>query len=292
MNAVAHTLLLADDSITIQRVIELTFADEDVRVVAVGDGEAAVAALNASPPDIVLADLEMPGRSGYDVARYIKMTPRLAHIPVLLLSGAFEPVDEAQVAAARCEGVLAKPFDPHLLVARVRELLGRGAPQPPAPRVAPAVGGVAAVEDVVAQAPKAAASTDEYLEELDAALTERIRSGWRPPAAVVEPDPHAPEPTPEAPTTPVAPAAVPAPATIPTLADAFTALLSAEQNIASSRGDASRSRTLDDQIHAAVRRVLEETSDRLVRDLAHEILTKVAERIVREEIERIKGETQ
>ena len=89
-----HTLLLADDSVTIQRVIELTFADEDIRVVAVSDGDQAIAVLDQTPPDIVLADVGMPGRNGYEVAQHIKDTPRLAHIPVVLLTGAFEPIDQ------------------------------------------------------------------------------------------------------------------------------------------------------------------------------------------------------
>src|SRR5881392_1928986 len=86
-----QTLLLADDSVTIQRVIELTFADEDIKVVAVSDGDQAIARLDAAPPDIVLADIGMPGRNGYDVARYISRSPKLSHIPVVLLTGAFEP---------------------------------------------------------------------------------------------------------------------------------------------------------------------------------------------------------
>ena len=120
-----HTLLLADDSVTIQRVIELTFADEDINVVAVSDGDQAIERLNASPPDIVLADIGMPGRNGYEVAQYIKQTPSLAHIPVVLLTGAFEPVDQARAAEAGCDGVLAKPFEPQLVIGRVKELLAR-----------------------------------------------------------------------------------------------------------------------------------------------------------------------
>ena len=64
-----YTLLLADDSFTIQRVIELTFADQDVTVVAVSDGDQAIERLEASPPDIVLADIGMPGKNGYEVAQ-------------------------------------------------------------------------------------------------------------------------------------------------------------------------------------------------------------------------------
>ena len=123
-----HTLLLADDSVTIQRVIELTFADEDVKVIAVSDGDQAIARLEASPPDIVLADIGMPGKNGYEVAQYIRQSPRLAHIPVVLLTGAFEPVDQARAAEAGCDGVLAKPFEPQLVIGRVKELLRQAAP--------------------------------------------------------------------------------------------------------------------------------------------------------------------
>ncbi|MCU1385447.1 MAG: phoP 4, partial [Acidobacteria bacterium] len=118
-----YTLLLADDSVTIQRVIELTFADEDVTVVAVSDGDQAIERLEAAPPDIVLADIGMPGKNGYEVAQYMRRSPRLAHIPVVLLTGAFEPVDQARANDAGCDGVLAKPFEPQLVIGRVKELL-------------------------------------------------------------------------------------------------------------------------------------------------------------------------
>src|SRR5438552_4674729 len=123
---VPHTLLLADDSVTIQRVIELTFADEDIKVVAVSDGDQAIERLEAAPPDIVLADIGMPGKNGYEVARYIRQTPKLSHIPVVLLTGAFEPVDQARAAEAGCDGVLAKPFEPQLVIGRVKDLLAKG----------------------------------------------------------------------------------------------------------------------------------------------------------------------
>jgi methylmalonyl-CoA mutase C-terminal domain/subunit len=110
--SVPHTILLADDSVTIQRVIELTFAGEDVDVVAVSDGDQAIARLESLPPDIVLADIGMPGESGYEVAQYIKHSSKLSHIPVLLLTGAFEPVDQARASEAGCDGVLQKPFEP------------------------------------------------------------------------------------------------------------------------------------------------------------------------------------
>src|SRR5829696_9855312 len=101
-----HKLLLADDSVTIQRVIELTFADEDVQVVAVGNGQDAIDRVQRDRPDIVLADVGMPGRNGYEVAAFIKGNAATAHIPVVLLTGAFEPVDEGRARAVGCDGVL------------------------------------------------------------------------------------------------------------------------------------------------------------------------------------------
>ena len=130
------TLLVADDSVTIQRVIELTFADEDIRVLAVGDGQQAIDRIKADPPDIVLADAGMPERDGYDVAMFIKEDPALAHIPVVLLTGAFEPVDEDRAKRVGCDAVLVKPFEPKVVIHRVRELLGRrsaAAAPPPGP---------------------------------------------------------------------------------------------------------------------------------------------------------------
>ena len=119
------TLLLADDSVTIQRVIELTFADEDIRVIAVGDGQQAIDRITADPPDVVLVDTGMPQRDGYEVATFIKQNPALAHIPVVLLTGAFEPVDEDRARQVGCDAVLVKPFEPQVVVKRVRELLGQ-----------------------------------------------------------------------------------------------------------------------------------------------------------------------
>ena len=117
------TLLLADDSVTIQRVIELTFAEQGMRVVSVGDGESAIARMTAERPDIVLADVGMRRVDGYQVAAHMKRTPALAQVPVLLLTGAFEPIDEDRARRAGCDGVLVKPFEPRQVLAQVRALL-------------------------------------------------------------------------------------------------------------------------------------------------------------------------
>ncbi len=119
-----YKLLLADDSLTIQRVVELTFADEDIRVVAVADGQRAVERLQRDRPDIILADISMPRPDGYEVAAFARAQPGLSRVPILLLTGAFETIDEDRIAEIGVDGVLVKPFEPQLLITRVRELLG------------------------------------------------------------------------------------------------------------------------------------------------------------------------
>src|SRR6476661_5146979 len=119
-------ILLADDSVTIQKVIELTFMDEDYEVRAVSNGDEAVALLSSLNPDFVIADVHMPGANGYEVCRRAKqMRPDL---PVLLLVGTFEPFDEAQARAVGADSHLKKPFDSQELLQRVEELLASKAP--------------------------------------------------------------------------------------------------------------------------------------------------------------------
>jgi CheY-like chemotaxis protein len=103
-------LLLADDSATIQKVIDLTFADEGVRVVAVGNGQEAIDKLLEVEPDIVLADVFMPSPNGYEVCEYVKTNEKLKHIPVMLLVGSFEPFDEAEARRVGADDILTKPF--------------------------------------------------------------------------------------------------------------------------------------------------------------------------------------
>jgi CheY-like chemotaxis protein len=136
-------ILLADDSITIQKVIELTFSDEDFDVITVGNGRLALEKLSEVRPDIVLCDIIMPEKDGYEVCEQIKTNPAHSHVPVLLLTGAFEPFDQERAARAGYDGSLAKPFEPETLIAKVKDLLARApvrasTPPPPAARPAPA----------------------------------------------------------------------------------------------------------------------------------------------------------
>jgi CheY-like chemotaxis protein len=370
-----HKLLLADDSVTIQRVIELTFADEDIHVQAVGDGKKAIASIQADRPDIVLADVGMPERDGYEVAAFIKTNSELAHIPVLLLTGAFEPIDEARARAVGCDGVLVKPFEPQMVINRVKDLLagrrstaawsGTSQPAQSARETAPA-----SIPDAP-RGPSAATgvpagSLEDYFDRLDAAfasiegpaapqaspVSHTPPPVTRPPVvpdpprparhvpapvgspvpegiaqwdpdltgdpgkpAPIEPPPIQLDPTrgfvPSQATAPVAEVAavqpVPPPgdarskapvtppsesaptaavavaATLPTLAEAFAALLSAEQG--RSLSAAAAVQPTDELVEDIVQRVILRMSDRAVRDT----VTDVAERLVREEIARIKS---
>jgi CheY-like chemotaxis protein len=282
-----HTLLLADDSVTIQRVIELTFADEDVTVVAVGDGDAAITQLEADPPpDIVLADVGMPGRDGYEVAAYVRGTPRLRHIPVVLLTGAFEPVDEARARNAGSAGVLVKPFEPQMVIERVRELLGTGGAG--AGREEPDAAD-ALLAAPPAQPPRTggAASIDDYFDRLDAAFA-TLNVPLEP--AVRQPLRDAPAPEPPATRPPPAAFAPVPPRAGFTMADAFGALLGAEQGEpAPALPEDWQPAISDDLVEEVARRVVDQVADRVVRELAPDIVSRVAERLVREEIERLRA---
>src|SRR5512135_3182422 len=201
-----YRLLLADDSVTIQRVIELTFADEDIAVTAVADGQEAVRRIVADPPDIILADVNLPRRDGYEIAAFVKNDPELAEIPVMLLAGAFEAVDEARARSVRCDAVLSKPFDPQELITRVRDLLGR----PAAVALGGSEVGRLAADELTIQEPSATrddvldlstmdlqpavpesreASLDDYFDRLDAAFAHL--TGAPPVRAAVPADPPA-----------------------------------------------------------------------------------------------------
>jgi CheY-like chemotaxis protein len=128
-------LLLADDSATIQKVIDLTFADEGVQVVSVSNGREAIDRLLEIRPDVVLADVFMPSPNGYEVCEYVKTNEQLKHIPVMLLVGSFEPFDEAEARRVGADDILTKPFQSiRRLIDRVGALVSS---PPPAEKESP-----------------------------------------------------------------------------------------------------------------------------------------------------------
>jgi CheY-like chemotaxis protein len=168
----AKTLLLADDSVTIQKVVNISFASENVTLVTVDNGDDAIERARETRPDLILADVVMPGKSGYEVCEAIKADPDLRHIPVLLLSGTFEAFDEERAARAGAAGHVAKPFEAQTLVDQVNRLLA-SAPSPAATAPAPLVPPEAVTEMTNTQDADSFDFFDDDLGELDAAAAMR-----------------------------------------------------------------------------------------------------------------------
>jgi CheY-like chemotaxis protein len=360
------TLLLADDSVTIQRVIELTFANEDVRVITVSDGQQALEQIDSQRPDIVLADVSLPKVDGYGISSHVKESAELKGIPVLLLTGAFEPIDDDKARECKCDSVLIKPFEPQDLIGRVRELLmpkeetakrAVAAAEPaqvgsPASTVTavlepPALAAVATIEaparSVIEPIPFSQIDDDDFEMDLDRFHQQFVQPGpaggqsnsttvgdgldvshsevhpaptgpnqasfgdWdipkRPPALPdmkAEPSSSLVEPAPSASVAsqPPSPAAVPSPP-VPddvkpasasasekvSIASAFSALLAAEQP-----QPARFSHPLPSISEAAIEQVVHRVLARLSEETVRKIVLENAERIIRQEIERIKSE--
>ena len=118
-------VLVADDNSNIQKMVTLALKDAGIAVVAVPNGQAAVRKIPEIMPDLVLADIFMPVQSGYEVCEFVKKDPRFAHIPVVLLIGAFDPFDEREAERVHADGVLKKPFvPPDPLINMVKTQLG------------------------------------------------------------------------------------------------------------------------------------------------------------------------
>jgi CheY-like chemotaxis protein len=312
----AKTLLLADASVTIQRVMELTFAHEDVRVVAVPDGRKAIQWLGNERADIVMADVDLPETDGYALTAYVRRTPKLQKVPVLLLAGAFEPIDHDRVKSAGADGVIVKPFEPQHVVTRVRELLATPQPEPvgvgaasrstgggtSATTTAPGlrVAASTAVAEPAFAAPQDAGPGLPKLEPLPP-VPERLEipatplwsTGAAPaftPAAPLQMQPLTPAPLPQHPPAamPQVAPAPPQPAPKVSLVNAFSALLAAEQSVLPAPPPAPAAQAspavTEASVEDAVRKALVKMTDEYVR----RIVLETAERLIKEEIEKIK----
>ena len=137
-----NTILLADKSITIQKIVQLTFADDNYQIHCVSDGEAALESIPQVRPDLVLADISLPLKSGYDICSTLRNDSQysdFASIPVILLAGIYETMDEerARIVEERVKEVqatdfLSKPFDPQLLISKVKQYISGSPPTPTA----------------------------------------------------------------------------------------------------------------------------------------------------------------
>ncbi|HTP66197.1 MAG TPA: response regulator [Geobacteraceae bacterium] len=137
----SNKLLLADDSITIRKVVGIIFANEDYALSVVDNGNAALEKAREILPDIIMADVMMPGKTGYEVCVEVRGDPALRHIPLLLMTGAFEPFDEDRARQSGADDFISKPFESQQLMEKVKALLALGeerktglvAPEPAVP---------------------------------------------------------------------------------------------------------------------------------------------------------------
>jgi CheY-like chemotaxis protein len=187
-------ILVADDNSNIQKMVGLALKDQGIDVVAVGNGEAAVRKISDIRPDLVLADVFMPVRNGYEVCQYVKSDSSLSHIPVILLVGAFDPLDEQEAQRVGADGVLKKPFvPPDPLISMVKSALARAgvsltaasATKSAAPTQGAEFSAPAASHAPVATVPQVPTSmqSESFAEEMSSRPQElKIDSGAHPPA--------------------------------------------------------------------------------------------------------------
>ena len=122
-----RTILLADDSPTIQRLVAQTLDGGSFDLVSVSNGDAAVQKFDAVRPSAVLADIFMPGKNGYEVCSFVKGHPALDQTPVILLVGAFEAYDEDEARRVGANGHITKPFEPQQLLDLVSSMVASDA---------------------------------------------------------------------------------------------------------------------------------------------------------------------
>jgi len=281
-----RTILLADDSVTIQKVVELTFLDEDFHVVSYGNGSDAIDHLPEMRPDVVLADVHMPGADGYEVCVATKQL--FPAVPVLLLVGTFEIFDAGKASDSGAQGHLKKPFDSQELLRRVKDLLeSAAAPTPPAVGPEGANWSMATAEPLEEpMAPHAAGATGvvendwsfEPVGEEGFELGGDIGETSEPPAMATLPEL-------ETSAEYSLPESEQAAAVEPQMAP--TSDVSAKPVTREAEGSLS-----DDDVDRIARRVVELLGERVVRDIAWDVVPDLAELLVKERIRELEASVE
>ncbi len=257
-------ILVADDSVTMRRILEVTFQGEDAQVTSVDSGEAAVRKAAELTPDVVFADLSLSGMDGYSIASAIKAAPGLEKTAVVVMASQKHPYDEDKGKAAGVDDHILKPFDTQLVIDRVKQVLAK-------PRAVPAArpAGAAAAPSTVGS-PQAANQQGRV-------GAKTITAIGKPLAA---PPPPAPKPQPAAAT---AAARVASPATAAAAnvmaAASPVAIASVEAELPQRLGSLGLS---PDQV-TAVLALSREVIERVV----WEVVPELAETLIKEEIRRL-----
>ncbi|MBI2892081.1 MAG: response regulator [Deltaproteobacteria bacterium] len=265
----SKTLLVADDSATMRRVVEMTFAGEDVRVVGVPSGEAALAKARELHPDVVLADAVMTGMSGYDLCRAIKGDAGLRTTPVIVMASQHAPFDEALGRDVGADDHCIKPFETQALIDKVKAASARSsmAPTTKIPAAVPAPPPAIMSAPPPPIRPVAPASGPPRPAAIPAAIL-------TPPPSPAVLTSDAPKPAPK--TLPLMPAAEPTAATLDLAIDAVDRAAATALSKAQGLG-------LTPEQSAAVVKLTREVVERVV----WEVVPDLAETLIKEEIQRL-----
>ena len=200
------TVYFIDDSATMREVIKIAFRRENINVIACHDAASAFTEIEQTRPDVVITDVIMPDKDGYEVCQYIKQHPKFATTPVILMSGVVNKSVAEKAFSVKADELIRKPFQPQDLIARVRHLLRPAAAVPPP---SPAIAN-AALSSIFGAAAAAAPAAN-------GAQTIARRIPAPPPAmpAAVVPSPLVAAFTQPAAAAPAVAAARPAPAPVP-----------------------------------------------------------------------------
>jgi len=303
-------LLLADDSITIQKVIGITFAHEDYDLTIVDNGDAALQNAQGDKPHLIMADVFMPGKNGYELCAAVKQDPNLQDVPVLLLTGTFEPFDEEKAVSSGANGWISKPFESTALIKKVEELMGGtpaaapaqaaaptpppsqpAAPTPPPQPAAPVTAepdnwGDVSFDETAADNSTPVVETQIFEDDSDfiiddgaAAATPDTSDVWADAGESIEmaePEVVAVEPTPVAPTPPPQPAApTPPPPPVQPVAPPAPAGNVDAQVAGMSEAD--------------LQQVVERVASSILEKVAWEVVPDLAENLIKDEIRKLKG---
>jgi CheY-like chemotaxis protein len=245
-----RTILLADDSPTIRRLVSQTFAGADFQVIEVSNGDAAIKQFDERQPSIVLADIYMPGKNGYEVCAYIRNHQKLHDTPVVLLVGAFDAFDEHVAKSSGATANITKPFEPGALIDLVNSLL----PQTTEPES----------ESETAAVPEPEAAAQPALEVVAS-------------QSPVESQGSEPVPAP----------ALAGPASITPNGAAETDDLLGLETIFKKEPEEVVSVISDEDIDRIADRVIQRLSSQVIESIAWDIVPDITEKIVREELKRL-----
>ena len=252
-----RTILLADDSPTIRRLVTQTFADANFKIVEVSNGDAAIRALDEVMPSLVLTDIYMPGKNGYEVCTFVRNHPTLNGTPVILLVGAFDAFDEETARQSGATANITKPFEPGALIDLVMSVM----PQDQEEEVVAAAAPQVAPAPVPEPAPAPAPIPEPKLEPKPEPKREKK------PETKPEPEPQ--------------PVAVEAQA-VPGEDDILGLEAIFQEEAAPATGPIS-----EDDIDRIADRVIQKLSTQVIESIAWDIIPDITEKIVREELKRI-----